>query len=119
MRLVDRPRIWPNHCAAMPHVGQMTVTRWVDTGSDVGPTAREHRIYLSETAVAIAARLLGWVPGGELRAAQRELAATSAALEQARAEVAELQAAWDAIDRVERLGFEAKAKTPSKAKVPA
>ncbi len=109
-------------CAALPHVGQMTRTRWVDTGAEIAPGGRDQHVYLSEVAVAEAARLFGWVPGGELIAAKRTLTGLEAELATARAEVAELQRAWDAIDRVERLGFEAKpapSKPGPKAKVSA
>lgn len=104
-RLVPRPHLRPYHCAALRHIGASARgVRWVDTGA----TVDRDRIYLSETAVALAARLLGWVPGGEVRLLADRLAASDAALEQARAEAAELRAAWDAVDVIERNGLTAK-----------
>lgn len=105
-------------CSLLPHIGQMTRTRWVDMGSETPASAKDRHVYVSEVAFAQVAPLLGYVPGGELITAQRTLVSLEAELVAARAQVAELQAAWDAIDRVERLGFEAKAADPSPESVP-
>ena len=104
-RLVERPFCRPFRCIALPHVGQQARReRWVDTGAEHD---REH-VYLSESAVTQAARLLGWVPGGELALQHRAAVALSAEVDQLRAELAEVREAWDAVDVIERQGMLAK-----------
>lgn len=74
MRLVDRPAFKPHHCAAIPHRGQTAEgERWVDTGAEMA--GFDNHIYLSATAVAEAARLLGYPTPKEHAALQAELAA--------------------------------------------
>ncbi len=107
-RLVERPFCRPFRCIALPHVGQQARNeRWVDTGAEHD---REH-VYLSESAVTQAARLLGWVPGGDLALEHRRAVALSAEVDQLRAELAEVRAAWDAVDVIERNGMLAKGAT--------
>lgn len=75
MRLVDRPYFRPQHCAAIPHRGQTATEageRWVDTGAEM--PGFDNHVYLSETAVVEAARLLGHPTPNEHRKLQEELA---------------------------------------------
>lgn len=59
MRLVDRPVKRPMHCAALPNRGQTAEgERWVDTGAEM--PGFDNHVYLSETAVREAGRLLGF-----------------------------------------------------------
>lgn len=96
-------------CAAIPYIGQAYGERiWFDTGSEMqGP---DDHVYLSGTAVAECAKMIGWVPPGEIRQARAELAGVQAALEQERRNALELQRRLDAIDVIESEGFRARKK---------
>lgn len=102
-------------CAAIPYIGQAYGERiWFDTGSEMqGP---DDHVYLSGTAVTECAKMIGWVPPGEIRQARAELAGVQAQLEQERRNVLELQRRLDAIDVIESEGFRARKKAgrPSK-----
>lgn len=63
VRLVPRPFLAPMRCAALAHVGQTARTRWVDTGVELA--GFDNHVYLSETAVVEAGRLLGHPSKGE------------------------------------------------------
>lgn len=109
MRLVERPHARPMRCAAIPYIGQAYGERvWFDTGSEMqGP---DDHVYLSGTAVTECAKMIGWVPPGEIRQARAELAGVQAQLEQERRNVLELQRRLDAIDVIESEGFRARKK---------
>lgn len=96
-------------CAAIPYIGQAYGERvWFDTGSEMqGP---DDHVYLSGTAVTECAKMIGWVPPGEIRQARAELAGVQAQLEQERRNVLELQRRLDAIDVIESEGFRARKK---------
>lgn len=64
-RVVDRPTIKPAHCAALVHRGPTAVgERWVDTGAEM--PGFDNHVYLSETAVNLAAKALGHPTQAEL-----------------------------------------------------
>jgi hypothetical protein len=72
-KLVDRPQFRPNHCAAIPHRGQTAEgERWVDTQAEM--PGFDNHVYLSETAVAEAARVLGFPTPAEHAKLAAELA---------------------------------------------
>jgi hypothetical protein len=104
MRLVDRPYARPMRCAAIPYIGQSSGERvWFDTGSEMmGP---DDHVYLSGTAVTECAKMIGWVPPGEIRQARTELAGVQAELVEARRQLADLQRQFDAIDVLASRGF--------------
>lgn len=109
MRVVDRPYSRPHRCAALPYVGQTKRgIRWIDTGCEL--PGFDNHVYLSETAVVEAARLLGWPAPGEFRRAVGERDAALAELEAVRAERDELQARFDAIDVLASADFVARKK---------
>lgn len=91
MRLCPRPVLAPSHCAAIPFIGQTAEReRWVDTGATM--TGFDGHVYLSETAVREAARLLGMPTirahaevQAALGTAEAELSALAAELEELRA----------------------------------
>jgi hypothetical protein len=102
-------------CAALPYVGQATRTRWLDTGSELHGPGDNH-VYLSEIAVAEAARMFGWVPGGEVRARDRQIAELQAQRDELTAELAAARRRLEAIDVIESEGFRARKKPGRPAK---
>lgn len=96
-------------CAAIPYIGQSYGERiWFDTGSEMqGP---DDHVYLSGTAVTLCAKMIGWVPPGEIRQVRAELTGVKATLEQERRNALELQRRLDAIDVIESEGFRARKK---------
>lgn len=90
MRLVERPVTRPQHCAAIPHRGQTAVgERWIDTGSEL--PGFDNHVYLSETAVLEAARVLGHPSQKQLDAAVAERDEALGELEKALVELATLK----------------------------
>jgi hypothetical protein len=120
MRIVDRPFARPMRCAAIPYLGQASDERvWFDTGSEMqGP---DDHVYLSGTAVKECARMIGWVPPGEVRALRAELALANTMLADERRLAADLRRKLDAIDVIESEGFRQRRKAgrPSKQEAPA
>jgi len=104
MRLVDRPYARPMRCAAIPYIGQASGERiWFDTGSEMqGP---DDHVYLSGTAVRECAQMIGWVSPGDHRALQAAMDDALRELAETKAQLAELQRHFDAIDMLASKGF--------------
>lgn len=96
-------------CAALPYIGQAKRgERWVDTGANMmGP---DDHVYLSRTAVLEAAKLFGWVPPGEVKAAKLEVARLEIERDAALQEAVSLRKSFEAIDVLASQGYQARKK---------
>lgn len=99
MRLVDRPRFKPHHCAAIPYLGQTAeAERWVDCGTEMA--GYDNHIYLSQTAVAKAAGLLGFPSPAEHAKLAAELATALTELQASLDRQAELERYAAAVEEI-------------------
>jgi hypothetical protein len=99
MRIVDRPVTRPQHCAAIPHRGQTAEgERWIDTGSEL--PGFDNHVYLSETAVLEAARLLGHPSQKQLDDAIAERDEALEELERALVELSTLKPMKALVERI-------------------
>lgn len=90
MRVVDRPVMKPMRCAAIPHRGQTAEgERWVDTGAEMA--GFDNHIYLSETAVREAGRVLGLPTPQEYDELATHALSLEQHLEHANAKIEELE----------------------------
>ena len=103
MRIVERPHCRPMRCAALPHVGQMTRTEWIDTGSELD--GYDNHVYLSGVAVREAGALIGMVAGGEVRARDRRITDLEAQLEQAQRDLTAAMERLAAVGTLTAVGF--------------
>jgi hypothetical protein len=110
MRLVARAAHRPMRCAALPYIGQNHESGFVDTGSELIGGWDNH-VYISVVAVKEMARLINWVPPGELRAVERDVEQLRAELQIAKAELEEAQRVIAAVDVIESEGFRARKKS--------
>jgi hypothetical protein len=110
MRLVERAAHRPMRCAALPYIGQNHPDGFIDTGSELIGGWDNH-VYISVAALREMARLINWVPPGELKAAERENEQLRAELKLAKAELEEAQRVIAAVDVIESEGFRARKKS--------
>lgn len=108
MRLVEKAAIRPNHCAALPYIGQSHPDGFVDTGTEL--PGFDNRVYLSVVAVREMARLIGWAAPEELVEARARVAELEARVADLEDEIARTDAVIDAIDVMESRGFTARRK---------
>jgi hypothetical protein len=116
MRLVDKPRLRPMCCAAVPFIGQTADCRWIDTGNDLG--FDNDRVYLSEPAVQDAAKLLGYPTVEEHAEAVAELSRALARVEDLETELKEANQYLDSIDVLASRDFVARKKPGRPKKEP-
>ena len=101
MRLVERPVFKPHHCAALPQRGQTAAgERWVDTGNEL--SGFDNHVYLSETAVREAGKLLGHIMPEVHEQVANERAQLQTKLDEAEARIAYLQDALLSARVIER-----------------
>ena len=117
MRIVERPHCRPMRCAALPHVGQMTRTEWIDTGSELD--GYDNHVYLSGVAVREAGALIGMVAGGEVRARDRRITDLEVQLEQAQRDLTAAMERLAAVGTLTAVGFRVNAGPTSDPPPPA
>lgn len=110
MRLVERALTAPARCAVIPFIGSNHERGYVDTGSEVPPSAIDQHVYVSVVAVEEMARLIGWSPAADLEALRVELDAAAAEVLRLEAELAEADQLVRAIDTLESADFRARKK---------
>lgn len=114
MRLCERPVIKPQHCAAVPFLGQTAENvAWIDTGSEM--PGFDNHVYLSDVAVRQCMSLFGFPSPVEFEEERRlrieaedALVALAAKLEQAEREL-------QAVDALESAGFVKRTRQRQKA----
>lgn len=85
MRWVDQASVRPFRCAVVPYIGNGRGNAFIDTGQDLD---LEH-VYISDAGAEAVARMLGWVPPGELRQARAEVEVLKLEVERLQEEVRE------------------------------
>ena len=103
-------------CAATPFLGQTSPGRWVDTGSEL--PGFDNHVYLHETSVYEAARLLGFPERGEYKQACQDRDRAQARIAELEAQVAEQARALGAVQVLKNTGF-AQTRPPGRPKTKA
>lgn len=109
MRLVDRATIRPMRCAVFPHIGANHPSGFIDTGSELIGGLDNH-VYVSTVAVGEMARMVGWVPGREVKAAIAERDKALARVAELEAELAAAHRNLDAVDQLVSAGYATRRK---------
>lgn len=91
------------HCAALPYLGQTAGGRWVDTGSEM--PGFDNHVYLHESSVYEAARLLGYPDRGEYIAVKQRADEAEARVAEVEAELEAKTEVVDAIYALRNNGF--------------
>lgn len=104
MKLVDKPYAKPHRCAAIPFIGQSSRdTVWIDTGAEID--GFDNHVYLSDTAVYEAAKLLGLPSKGDHQLALDKVRELSERLTEVERELEEAQNLLGAIQKVKAAGL--------------
>jgi hypothetical protein len=109
MRLVPRASIRPMRCAVLPHIGANHPAGFIDTGSELIGGMDNH-VYVSRVAVQEMARMIGWVPVRDVKAAQAERDEALAQVAELEQQLAETQRNLDAVDQLVSAGFASRRK---------
>ncbi len=117
MRLVDKPTLRPQHCAAIVHVTPFTDTRWVDTGTNFD--AVDGRVYLSELAIRQAAQLFGFPTPAEYNEALDSVNQMSELIDNLNAQLLKLEGFKNSVNILARDGFHVRAAAKDKKPAPA
>lgn len=112
MRFVERAVVSPARCAVLPHLpeGGNHARGFIDTGSEMLPSAREQHVYVSVVAVEEMAKLLKWHSPESVDAIERELEGYKHKVAALEDEVAELNRDFDAIEVLQSRGYTARKK---------
>lgn len=108
MRLVERAATRPMRCAVLPQIGQNHERGFIDTGSEM--PGFDNHVYVSVVAAEQMARMVGWVPGRDLKAVEAERDEALADLAAVREELASAERHLEAVDLLESRGFTARKK---------
>lgn len=105
MRLVEKPVMTPQHCAALSHIGdQHPSMRWIDTGNTL--EGWNDRVYLCEAAVRQCMSLLGYPMPEEFEAMEVRAVEAEDALLARYDELLAAEAKLAAIELLRASGFE-------------
>lgn len=118
MRWVQSAVTAPNKCAVLPYIGRDHDLGFIDTGSELpGRGDRwDSHVYVSVVAARELANFIGYHSPETVQAMQETVQEAQAERDAALARVAELEAAFGAIDALESEGLRARKKAGRKPK---